>query len=167
MKKLTFTELLPCICQISVRPLTCINSFKFSSQPHEVDNIIPTLQMMKLRHREPNLIHVSQLLNGRAKSETEAVQLQDLALNHCPELVRLSEPEGTTEGDPVQSPHFTDIQRWDVNSLQVFPTQLLRVRQLKSMCHLGRQKTLENGGDYGQLGRIHATECFNTQLHGS
>ena len=108
--------------------------------------------MMKLRHREPNLIQVSQLLSGRAKSETKAVQLQDLALNHCPELVRLSEPEGTTEGNPLQSPHFTDIQRWDVNNLQVFPTQLLRVRQLKSMCHLGRQKTLENGGDYGQLG---------------
>lgn len=50
-------------------------------------NIIPTLQMMKLRHRGPNLIHVSQLLSGRAKSETKAVQLQDLALNHCPELV--------------------------------------------------------------------------------
>ena len=50
-------------------------------------DIIPTLQMMKLRHRGLNVIQVSQLLSGRAKSETEAVQLQDLALNHCPELV--------------------------------------------------------------------------------
>lgn len=111
--------------------------------------------MMKLRHREPNLIQVSQLLSGRAKSETEAVQPRTLLLTTVLNWSLTIRARRDHRGQP--SPVTSPYRRPEVGCKQLtglFQHSCLGSGKVRPMCHRGSEnirraaETVVNRGGY-------------------